>query len=320
MSTDNEEMTEEEVTEKVMGSDEQTTEDQTDTVEVELKSDEKEEVKEESDNQESSETKSEPEQAESKAESKKDQSSKTKYQRRIDDLVAKQREAERQRDEYFQVAQKVMDENKSLRQRAGDFGKFGSQEFENRVNAQSEAAKIAYRKAYEEGDADKIIEAQQQMIQAESARNNVSSMKRAAENIAQPTEYNLTPPPNNKAMEWANRNSWFNKDMVMTNAAYTIHDELLKSGVQADSDAYYDSLDQRLRTEFPHKFQTQGEETNTPKETTKTVAKTVVTPAGNNVSQKSRKVRLTPSQVAVANRLGVPLEDYAKEFVSLNNS
>ena len=283
MSKENEEITEEEIAEKVIGSDEQSAEDQTDAVEVELKT-------------------------------------KKRGKGRIDDLVARQREAERQRDEYFSVAQKVLDENKSLRQRAGDFGKFGSQEFENRVNAQSEAAKVAYRKAYEEGDADKIIEAQQQMIQAESARNNVGSMRRAAENIAQPSDFNLTPPPNNKAMEWANRNSWFNKDMVMTNAAYTIHDELLKSGVQADTDDYYNNLDQRLRTEFPHKFQSEGDRANTPKETTKTVAKTVVTPAGNNVSNKSRKVRLTPSQVAVANRLGVPLEDYAKEFVSLNNS
>ena len=88
--------------------------------------------------------------------------------------------------------------------------------------------------------------------------------------------------------------------------------------MQVDSDEYYDTLDSRLRRELPHKFS--EEETDKPKETQKPVAQQpMVTPAGNQVANKSRKVRLTPSQVAVANRLGVSLEDYAKEFVALNN-
>jgi len=250
------------------------------------------------------------------SEEKKGQPNKTKYQRRIDDLIAKQREAERQRDEYYHVATKVLGENKDLRKKAGDFGKFGSAEFENRINSETEAAKMAYKKAYEEGDADKILEAQQKMIQAESARNQVGQIKRAADQVSVEQDYNIAPPPNDKAVEWAERNSWFNKDMVMTNAAYTIHDELLKSGVQADTEEYYGRLDSRLKSEFPHKFS--DEIAETPRENNVS-RQPVVTPAGGKVSNKSRKVRLSPSQVAVAQRLGVPLEDYAKEFVALNS-
>ena len=131
-------------------------------------------------------------------------------------------------------------------------------------------------------------------------------------------EPELNAPPNTKAVEWASRNPWFNRDMVMTNVAYTIHDDIVRGGVQVDSDEYYDTLDSRLRRELPHKFS--EEETDKPKETQKRVSQQpMVTPAGNQVANKSRKVRLTPSQVAVANRLGVSLEDYAKEFVALNN-
>ena len=265
---------------------------------------------------ETADTEVQPEESKGEVEAKKDQPNKTKYQRRIDDLVAKQREAERQRDEYYSVAQKVLNENKELRKRANDFGKLGSAEMENRINSETEAAKIAYKKAYEEGDADKILEAQQKMIQAESARNQVGQIKRAADQMASEQEYNLAPPPNNKAVEWAGKNSWFNKDMVMTNAAYTIHDELLKSGVQVDSDDYYSKLDDRLRSEFPHKFS--NAQAEKPRENT-VVQQPMVTPTGGKVSNKSRKVRLTPSQVAVAQRLGVSLEDYAKEFVALNS-
>jgi len=291
-------------------------------VEVDIETSEEDQVEtkggavDDTDTVEASAQEVQPEEGAGEVETKKGQPSKTKYQRRIDDLIAKQREAERQRDEYYQVASKVLGENKELRKKAGDFGKFGSAEFENRINSDSESAKIAYKKAYEEGDADKILEAQQKMIQAETARNQIGQIKRAANQVAVEQDYNLAPPPNNKAVEWAGRNSWFNKDTIMTNAAYTIHDELVKSGVQADTDEYYSQLDNRLKSEFPHKFS--DAQAEKPREST-VVQQPVVTPAGGKVSNKSRKVRLSPSQVAVAQRLGVSLEDYAKEFVALNS-
>jgi len=235
----------------------------------------------------------------------------SKFQKRIDDLVHKQREAERQRDEYYKVAQRVMDENNSLRNAAQEFSTTSVTEMEARITADIEKAKTDYRKAYEDGDADKIIEAQERMIKASSQTNRLDQMRQrsAPENYQAPEP--IAPPPDSRAVEWASRNSWFNRDMVMTNAAYAIHDDVVKSGVQPSSDAYYEAIDSRMREEFPHKFKEEVTDSPSPSRNT------IVTPGGNE-SGRSKKVRLSPSQVAVAKRLGVPLEEYAKQFVALD--
>lgn len=239
---------------------------------------------------------------------------KSNFQKRINDLTHKQREAERQRDEYYKVAQQVMDENNRLRQTAKGFSSHSANEMENRIKYEIESAKSDYKKAYEEGDADKIVEAQEKMVKAASQTSDLERVKEAANpKNYEAKEIPITPPPDMRAVEWANRNSWFNKDTVMTNAAYAIHDELIKKGVSAESDNYYEMIDSRMREEFPHKFE--GKSTPKRKET----VDTVVTPGGNQ-SGKSRKVRLTPSQVAVANRLGVPLQEYAKQFAALERN
>ena len=239
----------------------------------------------------------------------------SKFQKRIDDLVHKQREAERQRDEYYKVAQKIMDENNSLRKAAQEFSSTSVNEMEARIESDIEKAKSDYRKAYEDGDADKIIEAQDRMIKAASQNAKLDNMRsRAAPENYQPQEP-IAPPPDTKALEWASRNQWFQKDMVMTNAAYAIHDDVVRSGVQASTEEYYDLIDQRIREEFPHKFQEEAQDTPSPAR--KGNVAQVVTPGGNE-SGRSKKVRLSPSQVAVAKRLGVPLEEYAKQFVALD--
>lgn len=235
----------------------------------------------------------------------------SKFQRRIDDLVHKQREAERQRDEYYKVAQKVMDENNRLRTEAKDLSSTSVSEMEARIEADIEKAKADYKSAYEDGDADRIIDAQDRMLKASSQTSKLEAMRTRAA----PENYEelapIAPPPDSKAVEWAGRNSWFNQDKVMTNAAYAIHDEVIQQGITPDHDGYYEAIDRRMREEFPHKFAggtTDGR-------SSKNVA-TVVTPGGNE-SGRSKKVRLSPSQVAVAKRLGVPLEEYAKQFVAL---
>jgi hypothetical protein len=239
----------------------------------------------------------------------------SKFQKRIDDLVHKQREAERQRDEYYKVAQKIMDENNSLRKAAQEFSSTSVSEMEARIESDIEKAKSDYRKAYEDGDADKIIEAQDRMIKAASQNAKLDNMRsQAAPENYQPQEP-IAPPPDTKALEWASRNQWFQKDMVMTNAAYAIHDDVVRSGVQASTEEYYDLIDQRIREEFPHKFQEEAQDTPSPAR--KGNVAQVVTPGGNE-SGRSKKVRLSPSQVAVAKRLGVPLEEYAKQFVALD--
>ena len=269
------------------------------------------EVVEESVETETVETEEAPEvEVEQKAETKKP----TKYQKRIDELTHRQREAERQRDEYYNVAKKVMDENNKLRQQSKSFSSISANEMENRINADIENAKTAYKKAYEEGDADKIVEAQEKMVKAASQTSDLNKMKDYAnpKNFEQQELPVVAPPPDQRAVEWANNNTWFNQDMVMTNAAYAIHDELVKKGITAESENYYEMIDRRMREEFPSKFGG----TSTPKSTEHS---TVVTPGGNQTG-KSRKVRLTPSQVAVANRLGVPLQEYAKQFAALERN
>lgn len=235
----------------------------------------------------------------------------SKFQKRIDDLVHKQREAERQRDEYYKVAQKVMEENNSLRKKAQEFSTSSVTEMEARIEADMEKAKADYKKAYEEGDSDRLVEAQERMFKATSKTGELDSMRRQAA----PENYKeldpLAPPPDQRAVEWASRNSWFNSDSVMTNAAYAIHDEVVKRGIEVSSDAYYEAIDRRMREEFPHKFQNEAQDMPSSNRNT------VVTPGGNE-SGRSKKVRLSPSQVAVAKRLGVPLEEYAKQFVALD--
>ena len=269
------------------------------------------EVVEESVETETVETEETPEvEAEQKAETKKP----TKYQKRIDELTHRQREAERQRDEYYNVAKKVMDENNKLRQQSKSFSSISANEMEHRINADIENAKTAYKKAYEEGDADKIVEAQEKMVKAASQTSDLNKMKDYAnpKNFEQQELPVVAPPPDQRAVEWATNKTWFNQDMVMTNAAYAIHDELVKKGITAESENYYEMIDRRMREEFPNKFG----DTSTPKSTEHS---TVVTPGGNQTG-KSRKVRLTPSQVAVANRLGVPLQEYAKQFAALERN
>ena len=289
-----------------------------DNVEVDLDSEEKEE---ESKKQPEPEVVPEVEAEEAPAEALVEDKPKrsTKFQKRIDDLTKKQREAERQRDEYYNVAVKTMEDNKKLRDQATQFGKFGTNEMEARIKSEIDGATSAYKAAYEEGDADKIIAAQTRMIDAATQRGKLAEMKQASDQSEkqQSLDQSIPPPPNTRAVEWAEQNPWFNRDMVMTNAAYTIHDELIKKGVRGDSDAYYDQLNERIQQEFPHKFP--SDEIVTSQKKDSTVSSPLVTPAGNQSPRKSRKVKLSPSQVAVANRLGVPLEEYAKQFVALNN-
>ena len=238
----------------------------------------------------------------------------TKYQKRIDELTHRQREAERQRDEYYSVAQKVMDENNKLRQQSKSFSSISATEMESRINADIANAKAEYKQAYEDGDADKIVEAQEKMVKAASQTSDLNKMKDHAnpKNFEQRELPVVAPPPDQRAVEWAQDNTWFNQDMVMTNAAYAIHDELVKKGITAESANYYEMIDRRMKEEFPSKIGG----TSTPKSTDHS---TVVTPGGNQTG-KSRKVRLTPSQVAVANRLGVPLQEYANQFAALERN
>ena len=237
-------------------------------------------------------------------------------QKRINRLTRKMREAERREQEAMAFAQGVKNENDSLRNKVKTLDSNYSSEYEGRVTSQLDAAKRAFREAYEAGDADKMAEAQQLMskitidqerlrVYRQQAEQEVETPQEAPKQQQQAAQQPVAPDP--KAQAWAERNEWFGTDERMTTAAFITHRELVDDEqFDPSSDEYYDELDKRMRRDFPHKF------------AAKTESKPAAQPA-QTVAGASRKpttgrksVKLTNSQVEIARRLGVPLEEYAR--------
>ena len=240
--------------------------------------------------------------------------------KRIAKLTKKFRDEEEQRLAAVEFAESVKKQNDELKAKLNKLDTTYVGEFDTRVQSQAVAAKEAYRKAYEAGDADAMYEAQQAIskIALEEARLNQLKQEReeeakkveangAAPAPAQPTPAPPPPKPDPRAEEWASKNEWFGQDQTMTYAAFGIHKTLIEEeGIDPNTEEYYTELDNRIKTEFPHKF---GE---TKKSSGPRVA-SAGAPASKSASQKGRRtVKLTPSQIAIAKRLNVPLEEYAK--------
>ena len=241
--------------------------------------------------------------------------------KRIAKLTKKFRDEEEQRLAAVEFAESVKKKNDELKAKLNKLDTTYVGEFDTRVQSQAVAAKEAYRKAYEAGDADAMYEAQQAIskIALEEARLNQLKQEReeeakkaeangAAPAPAQPAPTAPPPPkPDPRAEEWASKNEWFGQDQTMTYAAFGIHKTLIEEeGIDPNTEEYYTELDNRIKTEFPHKF---GE---TKKSSGPRVASAGAT-ASKSASQKGRRtVKLTPSQIAIAKRLNVPLEEYAK--------
>tara|TARA_Y100000289_G_C3920791_1_gene150216 strand:- start:108 stop:1034 length:927 start_codon:yes stop_codon:yes gene_type:complete len=240
--------------------------------------------------------------------------------KRITKLTKKYRDEEREREAAVQFAESVKKQNEELKAKLAKLDTTYVGEFDTRVQSQAAAAKEAYRKAYEAGDADAMYEAQQTIskIALEEARLNQLKQEReeeakkaevngAAPAPAQPAPTAPPPKPDPRAEEWASKNEWFGQDQTMTYAAFGIHKTLIEEeGIDPNTEEYYTELDNRIKSEFPHKF---GE---TKKSSGPRVASAGAT-ASKSASQKGRRtVKLTPSQIAIAKRLNVPLEEYAK--------
>ena len=236
-------------------------------------------------------------------------------QRRISKLTNKFREEERQRNAAIEYAEAVKKQNEELRARIDKLDQSFVGEFGSRVEADAAAAKETYRKAYEEGDADAMFEAQQRIsrIALEQARYE-EAKRRNEERREQPVDAAPAPQqpqqpqqPDPKAEAWATKNEWFGNDQTMTYAAFGIHRQLIEDeGFDPSSDEYYSELDKRVRTEFPHKF------AETKRDTGPRVASAGSTASKSSSPKGRRTVKLTPSQIAIAKRLNVPLEEYAK--------
>lgn len=242
--------------------------------------------------------------------------------KRISKLTSKFREEERQRQAAIEYAEAVKKQNEELQSRLSKLDTTYVGEFDSRVQSQSIAAKEAYRKAVEDNDVDAMYEAQQNIsrIALEEARLNQIKQQREEQAKAQeangaapaPAQPSATPPPppkpDPKAEEWAQKNTWFGQDQTMTYAAFGLHKQLIEEeGFDATSDEYYTELDNRIRTEFPHKFQETQKKSSGPR-----VASAGTTASKSSSPKGRRTVKLTPSQIAIAKRLNVPLEEYAK--------
>ena len=247
------------------------------------------------------------------------------YQKRIDKLVFQKKEAERREKaalDFAQGIQKKFDTNlKKLNSTDDQYLK----ELDARVDAQREQVKVALQSAIESQDASKIMEANDKLtqlaVEKEKARlemNNREEKKKVEEEKSkqqqnvqaepQTAETSQTAPQiTPRAKKWAEENTWFGTDEVMTNAAITIHNNISQEGIEVDSDEYYNEVNSRLKGYFPESF------SNTNDEPKKETPKPVQTVASAGRSQQGRRtVKLTKSQVAIAKRLNVPLEEYAR--------
>ncbi len=239
-------------------------------------------------------------------------------QKRIAKLTRKMREAERQKEEALAFAQSVKTERDSLQSRFVKADKSYVSEFETRVKSNMDAARSALRTAIEAGDVDAQVKAQEQMATLNADAVRLASLKSQQEEPKEEKQVNVSPSQaeqpvrsDPKAEAWASKNSWFGNDTAMTYTAFDMHKTLVeKEGYDPQSDEYYEEIDKRLRVEFPNKFDKVADTTTEKAKPAQTVAS-----ARRPASTGRRKtVKLTPSQVAIAKRLGVPLEEYAKQL------
>jgi hypothetical protein len=238
-----------------------------------------------------------------------------KVRRRIDKLTFKIRESERRERAALEYAKSIQSKLDDSETKYNKTSKSYVEQYSARVVAEQEKARQSLKDAINEQDADKIADANSLMaklaIEAEKAKMTAAEEEEREANrktqVPQPQQ--TTPPPQNptypepsrKAQNWAESNEWFGSDKIMTSAAFQIHQDLIDQGFDVESQEYYNEIDKTMKDNFPHKFNRQE-----PKKIVQTVAS-----AQRNQNGR-RSVKLTRSQIAIAKKLGVPLEEYAK--------
>jgi len=248
-------------------------------------------------------------------------------QKRMDKMTRRYREAERRERAALEYAKGLQKKYDSTIKKFNSTDENYLKELDARVDAQREQVKNVLKDAIEKNDVDKIMEANDKLTQlavekekarlelahrAEVKKQEEEQAKQQTSNVdsqkpQEDTSYQNQPQITPKAKKWAEDNKWFGEDEVMTNAAITIHNNLAAEGLEVDSDEYYNEVNARLRKYFPANFASENDE---PKQEQKKPVQTVAS-AGRK-QQGRRTVRLTKSQVAIAKRLGVPLEEYAR--------
>mgnify|MGYP003121432698 CR=1 FL=1 len=259
---------------------------------------------------------SDPIQKDVKAEVKKDEEQESQednlqdhsdsVQKRINQLTRKMREAERREKAALDYAKGLQAKYQKVESDYKKADKSFITEYENRVNSQTEQVQNKLKSAMQEQNHEEMMKAQTELTQlavekekAKLKKEQYEAQEKTEQETVKETQPQPTQPnPSPRAQEWANDNKWFGQDKVMTNAAFTIHTDLLEKGFDPESDDYYTEIDKQLRDNFPNRFATE---------------KPIQTVASAGRKQQGRRiVKLTRSQVAIAKRLGVPLEEYAK--------
>ena len=237
-----------------------------------------------------------------------------KVKKRIDKLTGKLRESERREQAAIDYAKKVANENKTVKTKLNSLDSSYLEQYKARTDAETVQAKKTLQQAIEAGDIDAQVEAQTALsrLAIDQQRHAESTQERELEK-KNPTQETPVPAPvkkvDPKAESWAENNPWFGVDEPMTYASFGLHRRLVSEGFDPNSDEYYTEIDKRIKNEFPHKFKNEGGSVNGSNKPVQTVASA----SRGSAARSGRKtVRLTPSQVHIAKRLGVPLEEYAK--------
>jgi type II secretory pathway pseudopilin PulG len=234
-------------------------------------------------------------------------------QKRIKKLTEKYRYAERDKEEAARLADVLKKENEQLKTKLSNLDQGYLSEYGTRLESQLEQAKRAYTDAHERGDADALFNSQQALSQIAIEQERYRLAKQRQEQQAQPVEapqeaqpQSQQAQPDPRAQKWAETNEWFGDDEIMTQAAFVIHNNLVnEEGFDPSSDDYYNELDSRLKSRFPNEL---GAKQNGGS----TRVASASTSASRSNKQGRRTVKLSPSQIAMAKKLGVPLEEYAK--------
>ena len=246
-------------------------------------------------------------------------------QKRIDQLTKKYRDEEKAREEALQLreeavkyAQQVKDENEKLRKSLDDNEGVLLNQAKTRIEAQIAQANANYKTAYEAGDPDKLLEAQSELTRLQNEQYRVSNFKAPKREEPEPVPTEVPKQeaqpepakPPQRALDWADKNTWFMEDKRMTGFAYGVHEELVTKGVEPNSEQYYNEIDAAMKEAFPTKFEVVAEESAPPQPQ----AGNVVAPP-SRTSKKPRKVKLTPTAAALAKRLGLTAEQYAAQLM-----
>jgi hypothetical protein len=244
-------------------------------------------------------------------------------QRAFHDERRAKEQSSRERDEAMSYANSIVAKNKSLVQKSNDDASLLHETWKSKAETDLDSARKAYKSAYESGDADAVVDAQEALNRATMRHENSFLFKPTLQTQEIPVEpensVRTAPPPDDAAVSWASKNSWFGKDRLMTGMAYGLHEELISSGIHPQRDAakYYGEINQQMRKRFPD----YGWGDSEGKEPRQRTSANIVAPV-TRTSSGGKKVSLTQTQVAIAKRLNIPLAEYAKQVAvleSMNN-